>query len=162
MTNPDLMTSLGAASAIFLTSAGSAIASIQAGIFALRSGGGIKAFIPITQAGVLAVYGIIIAVLLCKQRDITESDGYKNLAAGLSVGLSTLMSGVGMSGFLGKHMKPTTNGCAARGGQEEPLIASSSTGVQVAPISAPLILVMVFLESIGLYGLIVALILSSH
>lgn len=88
MANPDLMTGLGAAFSIFLCSAGSVVASVQAGLFALASsGGGIMAFCPIIIAGVLSIYGIIIAVILCGQTDISEADGYKNLCAGLSVGL---------------------------------------------------------------------------
>jgi len=161
MANPDLMTGLGAASAIFLSSAGSAVASAQSGIFALRTGGSIMAFLPIIISGVLAIYGIIIAVILSGQSDISEADGYKNLSAGLCVGLACLMSGIGISGFLEKHMMPSTSGRSRRGEQEEPLIAASSVS-HVADASWSLLMVLVFLEAIGLYGLIVALILSSH
>ena len=162
MASPDLMTGLGAALAIFLSSAGSAIASVQGGLFALCTGGGILGFVPIVISGVLAIYGIIIAIILCGQRDISEQDGYKNFSAGLAVGLACLMSGIGISGFLEKHMRmqPTTNG--RRGEQQEPLIASSPSSVQVPPTSWSLFMVLVFLEAIGLYGLIVALFLSSH
>lgn len=64
-----------------------------------------------------------------------------------------------MSKFLEKHMN--TPPSSPRNGQEEPLIASSASN-NVAPASISLLMVMVFLEAIGLYGLIVALILSSH
>lgn len=117
------------------------------------------AFLPIIIAGVLAIYGIIIAVLLCGQTDISEADGYKNFSAGLCVGLACLTSGCGMARFLEKHMMPTT-ATNRRSGQEEPLIGTSSP--QMVATSWSLLMVMVFLEAIGLYGLIVALILSSH
>ena len=175
MANPDLMTGLGAALSIFLSSAGSAVASVPAGVFALRSGGsggGIMAFLPIVIAGVLAIYGIIIAVILCGQDGISETDGYRNLSAGLAVGLACLTSGCGMALFLDKHMAQppstatsmTTSGRTnRRGEQQEPLISSAPLPQQVVlETTWGLLMVMVFLEAIGLYGLIVALFLSSH
>ena len=161
MANPDLMTGLGAALAIFLCSAGSVVGSIQGGLFALRTGGGWKSFIPIVQAGVLAIYGIIIAILLCGQTDIKEEGGYRNFAAGLSVGSACLASGYAMAKFLEWHMKPVAVPRPARSGsQTEPLIDDGLVSYQVPPISPSLIMVMIFLESIGLYGLIAALFLQ--
>lgn len=79
------------------------------------------------------------------------------------------MSGIGMSGFLEKHIARhhthrSSSTRAACSEQEQPLISGSSSPLplQVAPASWNLLVVMVFLEAIGLYGLIVALILSSH
>lgn len=99
MVSAELLTGLGAAASIFFASVGAALASAPAGVFALRSST-YRAFIPIVIAGVLAIYGIIVAVLLAsnlKNKEImTESDGYKQLAAGLSVGLACLASGLGM------------------------------------------------------------------
>jgi ATP synthase proteolipid subunit len=100
MVSAELLTGLGAAASIFFCSTGAAVASAPAGVFALRSST-YKAFIPIVIAGVLAIYGIIVAVILAgnlKQNgsSMTESDGYKQLAAGLSVGLGCLASGLGM------------------------------------------------------------------
>lgn len=168
MANPNLMTGLGAAISIFLCSAGSVVASIQGGLFALENGGSWKSFIPIVQAGVLAIYGIIIAVLLCEQSNVSEQEGYQNFSAGLSVGLACLMSGVGMAAFLEKQsrmhqpMSRTSRGISDDS-QQEPLLDSDAAGAVVAPISKSLILVMIFMESIGLYGLIVALmILQAH
>ena len=160
MASPDLMTSLGAALSIFLCSAGSVVGSIQAGLFALRTGGGWKAFIPIVQAGVLAIYGIIIAVLLCGQTDIKEEGGYRNFAAGLSVGSACLASGWAMAKFLELHMMAVPRPARSSGSQEVPLLDDALISYQVPPISPSLIMVMIFLESIGLYGLIVALILQ--
>ena len=97
MVSAELLTGLGAASSIFFCSVGAAVASAPAGVFALRSSTW-RAFVPIVIAGVLAVYGIIVAVILAGKwkADMTESDGYKQLAAGLSVGLACLGSGLGM------------------------------------------------------------------
>lgn len=198
MANPELMTGLGAAFSIFLCSAGSVVGSVQAGIYALQqNGGGIFSFFPIIIAGVLSIYGIIIAVILSGQSDINEANGFKNLCAGLSVGLASifllqgcihhvthsfvfltlflslytqacLMSGIGMSNFLEKHMAPSritsrnTRATTCCGDQQEPLISGDTQSYAIPPTSWSLIMVMVFLEAIGLYGLIVALILSSH
>ena len=205
MANPELMTGLGAACSIFLCSAGSAIASIQAGIYALeqKDGSGIYSFFPIMSAGILSIYGIIIAVILSRQSEISQEDGFKNFCAGLSVGLASLvcvvmccinrgihvrsniiclslwfvliqaclMSGIGMSKFLEKHMAPryhsrsTITRCSD---QQEPLLLSGDTHPSshatfvVPPASQRLLTLMVFFEAIGLYGLIVALILSCH
>lgn len=160
MANPDLMTALGAALSIFLTAAGSVVASIQAGLFALRSGGrGFWSFAPIIISGVLAIYGIIIAVLLSKKEVKTEQEGYQNFAAGLSVGLACLMSGIGMAKFIEKHMENPPR--STRNGQVEPLISSNGDAVVVMdPPTVGFMFVLVFLEAIGLYGLIVALILQ--
>jgi ATP synthase proteolipid subunit len=97
MVSAELLTGLGAASSIFFCSTGAAVASAPAGVFALRSSTW-RAFVPIVIAGVLAIYGIIVAVILAAnwKVDMTESDGYKQLAAGLSVGLACFGSGLGM------------------------------------------------------------------
>lgn len=78
-----------------------------------------------------------------------------------------MMSGIGMSAFLEKHMAhPTvTRSSSARCGQEEPLLSDPSSAPyshMLAPKSKHLLTVMVFFEAIGLYGLVVALILSCH
>jgi F0F1-type ATP synthase membrane subunit c/vacuolar-type H+-ATPase subunit K len=107
-------------------------------------------------------------VILSGQSDISEANGFKNLCAGLSVGLACLMSGIGMSNFLEKHMAPSritsrnTRATTCCGDQQEPLISGDTQSYAIPPTSWSLIMVMVFLEAIGLYGLIVALILSSH
>lgn len=78
------------------------------------------------------------------------------------------MSGIGMSSFLEKHMAPSRNtsrntrATTCGGDQQEPLISGDTQSYAIPPTSWSLIMVMVFLEAIGLYGLIVALILSSH
>lgn len=140
---PQLWTGLGAATSIFLTAWGASMASAQAGAYAVRNHyAGWKAFVPITQAGVLAIYGVIIAYLLVGKMDsseITETGGYRNFSAGLSVGLACLSSGLGMARFLStpEHEFESKNKNFFR----------THT------------MVLIYLESIGLYGLIAALFL---
>ena len=159
---PELFTGLGAALAIFLTALGSAIASGHAGIFALKHNNWIY-FVPVVQAGVLSVYRIIIGVLLCFkfEGEITASQGYRYFAAGLSVGLGCLASGHGMAVFIrqlneGKGVAKVES--PASGSQTEPLLPPAGDCTK-DPHVRKLILVMIFLESIGLYGLIVSLFL---
>eukprot|EP00797_Seminavis_robusta_P033124 Sro75_g041370.2 (105) ;mRNA; r:96136-96450 len=99
--------------------------------------------------------------------DMTEAQGFRNFAAGLAVGLTCLASGMGIAKYTAGYMKlhyakqerrPSENN--TDGGLTDGLISSD--------FSKPLIVgwrflcVLVFLEAIGLYGLIVALLLSSN
>lgn len=162
--NPNLLTGLGCALAIFLTAAGSAIATAHGSIFAINSGNP-KAFIPVVQAGVIALYGLLVSYLLLKKfnDDLTIVEGVKCLSAGLSVGLASLASGWGMSVLLRQVGTNSTRNeaPAADGGtvlnENTPLIATSALGDKEH--LRKIILSMIFLELIAFYGLIVALFL---
>lgn len=100
-----------------------------------------KALIPIVMAGILGIYGIIVSVLLqskAKGTDLTLGDGYKYLSAGLCCGLSSLAAGlaIGVAGDAGVRAYAQTDG-----------------------IFVGMILILIFAEAIGLYGMIVAIIL---
>ena len=64
----ELLNAIGAASAIFLSSAGSAYASAHSGRFALKAHRnlGLKSLVFIVISGVLAIYGLIIGVILVR------------------------------------------------------------------------------------------------
>jgi ATP synthase proteolipid subunit len=165
LSDPQLLTGLGAALAIFLTATGSAIASAKVGVYCLHKHS-IKAFVPIIQAGVLAIYGIVIAVLLTGRIDKTHlspAEGYRNLLAGLCVGLAYWASGMGMVRFL-KYENTTT---IVQEGQQpsppnsemtQPLVDRECTMKPVDNFRYHT-MVMIFLESVGLYGLVAALFL---
>ena len=95
---------LGAAAAIFFSALGSALCSLQGGIFATKSfaAAGCWSYAPIVINGVPAIYGLIIGVLIqghMNNDDPTlelEQTGYKLLCSGLIVGLGCLASGIGM------------------------------------------------------------------
>ena len=56
-----------------------------------------KSIIPVVMAGILGIYGMIVAVILVqkiKRTDYTYFDGYSHLAAGLCCGLSSLAAGL--------------------------------------------------------------------
>jgi V-type H+-transporting ATPase proteolipid subunit len=150
---PELLTGLGSAISIFLSATGAAIASSHAGVFLIRGSEGIKSFAPIVIAGVLAIYGIIVSVLLVgklqQDGEMTAVDGYRNLSAGLAVGLACCASGWGLAHFLKQCNKERT---AAIGTRDVAQLAPPEPNVKF-------MCVLVFMEAIGLYGLIVALFL---
>ena len=107
--------------------------------------------IPVVMAGVLGIYGLIVAVII--QGSITPPNtatgstlyssytGFAHLSAGLCVGLSGLTAGMAV-GIVGDA------GVRAVGQQEKLFVG--------------MILILIFAEALGLYGLIVALILSQN
>merc|ERR1719271_962920 len=106
-----------------------------------------KSIIPIIMAGVLGIYGLIVAVLLGSGISGTEAygyasySGYSALAAGLCCGMAGLSAGIAI-GIVGD--------AGVRANARQPKLF---VGV---------ILILIFAEALGLYGLIVALILSSN
>ncbi|VEL13818.1 unnamed protein product [Protopolystoma xenopodis] len=100
-----------------------------------------KSIVPVVMAGIVAIYGLVVAVLIAQsgQSKIMEKS-LKQLGAGLSVGLSGLAAGfaIGIVGDAG-----------VRGTAQQPRLFVG------------MILILIFAEVLGLYGLIVALILST-
>jgi V-type H+-transporting ATPase 16kDa proteolipid subunit len=166
---PEILTALGAAASVFLCSAGSALASIPAGVYAVKSSG-YTSFAPIVISGVLAIYGLIVALLLSsKLGDAMDAgSGYKNITAGMCVGLACLSSGIGIGRFLEKTLKDAEYVPAvstATNSVSVPLLEGNADTATASPktvLAAPSIrflMVLTYLEAIGLYGLIVALVL---
>jgi V-type H+-transporting ATPase proteolipid subunit len=152
--DPTLLSGLGAALSLFLCGSAAAVATAHASMFAIRHQD-LFAMVPVVQAGVLAVYGIIIGYLLTKKinadDEMTIADGYKFLCAGLSVGLACLASGMGMTLYLKKLNDEEY--FFVRKGQAAPPKESKKGSFTT------FILCLIYLEAIGLYGLIVALFL---
>ena len=97
-----------------------------------------RGLIPIVMAGILGIYGVIIAVVvIAKVKNGCEAqDGYKFLGAGLTCGLSALAAGlaIGVAGDASVRAYAQTDG-----------------------IFVGMVLILIFAEAIGLYGLIVAI-----
>ena len=175
-TDPYLLTGLGATFAVFLSGFGAAIASHEGGIYAIHNYNKLRPkwiapFVPTIISGVLAIYGLIIGVILVRKLDddviMTTQDGYRQFSSGLCVGLTTFASGYGMSKFLkecNSKNTTTTMTAAVTEEQTQPLIPSLTGGMhnyetdRIVFINT--ILNMIFLEAIGLYGLIMALFLA--
>ena len=102
-----------------------------------------KNIIPVVMAGILGIYGLIVAVILsatAAKSSLTMAKGYQLFAAGLSCGLSGLGAGMAI-GIVGD--------AAVRAvGQQDKLYVG-------------MILILIFAEALGLYGLIVGLIFTT-
>ncbi|KNC99859.1 V-type proton ATPase proteolipid subunit [Spizellomyces punctatus DAOM BR117] len=101
-----------------------------------------KNIVPVVMAGIIGIYGLVVSVLLSGglQPKMSLFAGFIQLAAGLSVGLSGLAAGfaIGVVGDAG-----------VRGTAQQPRLFVG------------MILILIFAEVLGLYGLIVALILNT-
>ena len=139
---------MGIASALVFANLGSSYGTAKAGV-GIASLGVIdsskifRALIPIIMAGILGIYGIIVSVLIntrAKEANLKMADGYKLLSAGLCCGLSALAAGlaIGVAGDAGVRAFAQTDG-----------------------IFVGMILIMIFAEAIGLYGMIIAIIIQS-
>lgn len=101
-----------------------------------------QGLIPIIMAGILGIYGVIIAVIAGSQvkgkSNLEEKEGYQYLGAGLACGLSALAAGlaIGVAGDAGVRAYAQTDA-----------------------IFVGMILILIFAEAIGLYGLIVSIIM---
>jgi len=140
---------MGAASAMVFSALGAAYGTAKSGtgiaaMPLMRPELIMKSIIPVVMAGIIAIYGLVVAALIAN--DIKPPPEYKlfksfvHLGAGLSVGLSGLAAGfaIGIVGDAG-----------VRGTAQQPRLFVG------------MILILIFAEVLGLYGLIVALILST-
>merc|ERR1712046_317033 len=143
---------MGCAAALVFACLGAAYGTAKSGVGVanmgvLHSEMIMKSIIPIIMAGVLGIYGLIVAVLLgssitgTKAYGYASYSGYSALAAGLCCGMAGLSAGIAI-GIVGD--------AGVRANARQPKLF---VGV---------ILILIFAEALGLYGLIVALILSSN
>merc|ERR1712188_31222 len=142
---------MGCAAALVFACLGAAYGTAKSGVGVANMGVlhaemVMKSIIPIIMAGVLGIYGLIVAVLLTSSitgdapYSYASYSGYSALAAGLCCGMAGLSAGIAI-GIVGD--------AGVRANARQPKLF---VGV---------ILILIFAEALGLYGLIVALILSS-
>merc|ERR1712023_408244 len=143
---------MGVTSAIVFANLGAAYGTAKSGV-GISSMGVLKpdlimkSIIPVVMAGILGIYGMIVAVILAQKAPLEYNEknnytlvkGYRHLAGGLCCGLSSLAAGLAI-GIVGD------SGVRANAQQDK--------------IFVGMILILIFGEALGLYGLIVALILS--
>ena len=101
----------GIASALVFANLGAAYGTYKSGVGIchlgiLRPDKIIKSVIPVIMAGILGIYGLIVAVILNQKIDrtnLTWQRAYSHLAAGLCCGLSSLGAGlaIGIGGDAG-------------------------------------------------------------
>ena len=138
---------MGIASALVFANLGAAYGTAKAGVGicamgVLKPDKIIKSVIPVIMAGILGIYGLIVAVILAQKigTDYNYKKGYSHLASGLCCGLSSLGAGIaiGIGGDAGVRALGQTD-----------------------RIFVGMMLILIFAEALGLYGLIVSLILST-
>jgi len=139
---------LGSASAIIFTSLGAAYGTAKSGVgisamAIMRPDLIMKSIVPVVMAGIIAIYGLVVSVLITggMKQAYPLYDAFIHMGAGLSVGLAGLAAGfaVGIVGDSG-----------VRGTAQQPRLFVG------------MILILIFAEVLGLYGLIVALILNTQ
>lgn len=148
---------MGIATALVFANLGASYGTAKAGVGicslgVIDSSKIYRALIPIIMAGILGIYGIIVAVLINNkigkgdEMVITDKTGggvktgYQLFSAGLCCGLSALAAGlaIGVAGDAGVRAFAQTDG-----------------------IFVGMILILIFAECIGLYGMIISIIMIS-
>ena len=139
---------LGVGASITLANLGAAYGTAKAGVGictmgVLKPEKLIKAIIPVIMAGILGIYGLIVSVILLQKVDGKDGynyyKGFSHLASGLCCGVSSWAAGIAI-GIAGDA------GARALGQQDKVFVG--------------MMLILIFAEALGLYGLIVALILA--
>ncbi|KAL2833562.1 V-type proton ATPase 16 kDa proteolipid subunit 2 [Aspergillus pseudoustus] len=141
----------GIASAMIFGSVGAAYGTAKAGIGIAGVGTFrpdliMKSLIPVVMSGIIAVYGLVIAVLIAgdlsppPSQTLSLYTACMHLSSGLSVGLAGVAAGytIGIVGDAGVRAY-----------------------MQQSRVYVGMILILIFGEVLGLYGLIVGLILNS-
>lgn len=138
---------MGCTSAIVFTCLGAAYGTAKSGVGVaamgvLRPDLIVKNIIPVVMAGIIGIYGLVVSVLISDglKQELSLFAGFIQLGAGLSVGLAGLAAGfaIGIVGDAG-----------VRGSAQQPRLFVG------------MILILIFAEVLGLYGLIVALLMNS-
>lgn len=149
--NSFFMASLGASAAIVLANLGASYGTAKAGVGiggmgVMRGDLVMRSLIPVVMAGVLGIYGLISAVIITgkisKPQSVSTFQGYSLLCAGLTVGMSSVAAGyaIGIVGDAGVRCNALANG----------------------KLFVGMILILIFAEALGLYGLIVGLVVASN
>ncbi|KAL3456363.1 V-ATPase proteolipid subunit C-like domain-containing protein [Aspergillus heterothallicus] len=140
--------SLGCTSAIVFTCFGAAYGTAKAGVGVcsmgvLRPDLIVKNIVPVVMAGIIGIYGLVVSVLIANNlsQQVPLYTSLVQLGAGLAVGLAGLAAGfaIGIVGDAG-----------VRGTAQQPRLYVG------------MILILIFAEVLGLYGLIVALLMNSR
>lgn len=139
----------GVASSMIFSTVGAAFGTSKAGIGIAGLGTFkpeliMKSLIPVVMSGIIAVYGLVVSVLISggmKANDYSLYAGFIHLGAGMACGFTGLAAGYAI-GFVG-------DSCVRAYVHESKVFVS-------------MVLILIFGEVLGLYGLIVALIMNSR
>ncbi|KAL3676780.1 hypothetical protein R1sor_026728 [Riccia sorocarpa] len=135
---------IGAAAALVFSCMGAAYGTAKSGVGVASMGVMrpelvMKSIVPVVMAGVLGIYGLIIAVIIStginpKAKPYYLFDGYAHLSSGLACGLAGLSAGMAI-GIVGD--------------------AGVRANAQQPKLFVGMILILIFAEALALYGLIV-------
>ena len=135
-----------------------------------------KNIIPVVMAGVLGIYGLIVAVILngkmsmpmqgTRYSTYSQYNAFNHLAAGLCCGLTALISGIA----IGISADAGTRAVGAQAAMSESWRKMGFSGDSGGrddgsggdTLFVATVLIQVFASNIGLYGLITSLILSQQ
>ncbi|CEM10528.1 unnamed protein product [Vitrella brassicaformis CCMP3155] len=141
---------MGVTTAIVFANLGAAYGTAKSGVGissmgVMRPDLVMRSIIPVVMAGVLGIYGLITAVILngkigADPSTYSNFSGFQHLGAGLTVGLSSLAAGLAI-GIVGD--------------------AGVRANAQQPRLFVGMILILIFAEALGLYGLIVGLVMGS-
>ncbi|KAK3308943.1 V-ATPase proteolipid subunit C-like domain-containing protein [Chaetomium strumarium] len=139
---------MGCTAAIVFTCLGASYGTAKSGVGiaamgVLRPDLIVKNIVPVIMAGIIGIYGLVVSVLISdslSQDNYALYTGFIQLGAGLAVGLAGMAAGfaIGIVGDAG-----------VRGTAQQPRLFVG------------MILILIFAEVLGLYGLIVALLMNS-
>eukprot|EP00758_Cryptobia_borreli_P005761 Tbor_TRINITY_DN4982_c0_g1::TRINITY_DN4982_c0_g1_i2::g.9743::m.9743/K02155/ATPeV0C, ATP6L; V-type H+-transporting ATPase 16kDa proteolipid subunit len=140
---------MGAASALALSNIGAAYGTAKSGVAVAHLGiqhpnRVMRGIVPVVMAGILGIYGLIVAVIISNsipQNGYMTFSGYIHLGAGVAAGMASLAAGYAI-GIVGDIC------CYAYGKTDK--------------IFVPMILMLIFAEALGLYGLIIALLMNNR
>ncbi|XP_067950138.1 V-type proton ATPase 16 kDa proteolipid subunit c-like [Watersipora subatra] len=140
--------SLGATTAVALSAMGAAYGTAKSGtgiasMAVMRPDLIMRSVIPVVMAGIIGIYGLVVAAVITN--NVTDTGytlymSFAHLGAGLSVGIAGLAAGYAI-GIVGDS--------GVRGTAQQPRLFVG------------MILILIFAEVLGLYGFIVALILTA-
>lgn len=140
---------MGVTSAIVFANLGAAYGTAKSGVGIMSMGVlrpelMMKSIIPVVMAGVLGIYGLITSVIINEKLNTPKSysayQGFAHLGAGLTVGMSSLAAGLAI-GIVGD--------------------AGVRANAQQTRLFVGMILILIFAEALGLYGLIIGLVVAS-
>ncbi|KAG1848723.1 ATP synthase subunit C-domain-containing protein [Suillus subalutaceus] len=140
---------VGVASAMIFSTAGAAFGTAKAGIGIAGLGTFkpeliMRSLVPVVMAGIIAVYGLVVSVLIAG--NLTPSNyplaaGFIHMGAGISCGMTGIAAGYAI-GYVG-------DSCVRAYVHEQRVFVA-------------MILILIFAEVLGLYGLIVALLMNTR
>lgn len=143
--------SLGCAVALVFSNLGSAYGAAKAGVGVAYLGLGapekiMRGIVPVVMAGILGIYGLIVAVIInnnirTEPYQYSSYSGHMHLGAGIAAGLASLAAGLSI-GVVGD------TAVRSYGKQDQIFVA--------------MVLMLIFSEALGLYGLIIALLMNNQ